>query len=228
MLIVPIDAEALIMGQEPTRVADQYDTLAEEYAEKFRGEHDRKLLDREILHRFSREIAGRKPVWDFGCGPGHTTEYLRNLGLEISGLDISRKLIDQARAIHPGLQFRKGNILDLEFADNSIAAVVAFYAIVHFVEEQVGRAFDQIFRVLQPSGVFLITYHVGEATVHLEEFLGKRIDLDFMFFGTDFILGCLERSGFERIEVIERDPYPDVEYQSRRAYVLARKGVGKG
>ena len=215
------------MGQEPNRVADQYDTLAKEYTEKFRGEHDRKPLDREILHRFSREIAGRKPVWDFGCGPGHTTEYLKSLGLEISGLDISKKLIDQARTIYPGLHFRKGNILDLEFADNSIAAVVAFYAIVHFAEEQVGRAFDQIFRVLQPGGVFLFTYHVGEATIHVDEFLGKRVDLDFMFFGTDFILGCLEGSGFERIEVIERNPYADVEYQSRRAYVLARKGVGE-
>jgi hypothetical protein len=29
--------------------------------------------------------------------------------------------------------------------------------------------------------------------------------------------------GFERIEIIERNPYPEVEYQSRRAYVFARK-----
>lgn len=26
----------------------------------------------EILHRFSQEIGERRPVWDFGCGPGQT------------------------------------------------------------------------------------------------------------------------------------------------------------
>ncbi len=227
MRIGSTDDGVLVMGQDPTKVADQYDILAGEYAEKFRGEHERKPLDREILHRFSREIAGRRPVWDFGCGPGQTTDYLKNLGIEISGLDVSEKLIDRARAIHPGLHFRKGNILDLEFKDNSIGAVVAFYAIVHFTEEQVGRAFDEILRVLQPGGIFLFTYHVGGETIHLDEFLGKRVDLDVMFFGTDFILRCLEGSGFERMEVIERNPYPDVEYQSRRAYVFARKAEGR-
>ena len=41
----------------------------------------------------------------------------------------------------------------------------------------------------------------------------------------DFILGCLKDNGFEEIEIIERDPYPGVEYQSRRAYVFAMKPV---
>jgi hypothetical protein len=35
----------------------------------------------------------------------------------------------------------------------------------------------------------------------------------------------LEATGFTEIEVVERDPYPDVEYPSRRAYVFARKGT---
>ncbi len=65
--------------------------------------------------------------------------------------------------------------------------------------------------------------HVGGARIHLDEFLGRKIDIDFMFFTTDFILGCLKDNGFEKIEIIERDPYPGVEYQSRRAYVMATK-----
>ena len=33
----------------------------------------------------------------------------------------------------------------------------------------------------------------------------------------------LTTAGFEVEETIERDPYPDVEHQSRRAYIFARK-----
>jgi len=59
--------------------------------------------------------------------------------------------------------------------------------------------------------------------MHVDEFLGKKVDIDFMFFTSDFILGCLKDSGFEKIEISEREPYAGVEYESRRAYVFANK-----
>jgi ubiquinone/menaquinone biosynthesis C-methylase UbiE len=216
----------MMMGQQVNKVEIQYDTIAKEYAEAFSGDHEKKPKDQEILRRFSQEIGQRRPVWDFGCGPGQTANYLNNLGLEISGLDLSEKILEQARTIHPEIHFRKGNILALEFENDSIAGVVAFYAIVHLTAEQVGIAFREVFRVLQPGGIFLFTYHVGEETIHLGEFLGKKIDIDFMFFTTDFISSCLKDSGFKKIEVIEREPYLGVEYKSRRAYVFVIKPAG--
>jgi SAM-dependent methyltransferase len=211
------------MGQAPYTVAVQYDTVATEYADRFIGEHAKKPLDREILRKFAQALGKRQPVWDFGCGPGQTSTYLNDLGVRVSGLDLSEKLLLQAKALHPAINFRRGNILDLEFGRDSIAGIVAFYAIVHFSKEEVGIAFEEIFRVLQPDGLFLLTWHIGDDTLHVDEFLGKAVNLDFMFFRTDFIVHCLETSGFTEIDVIERDPYPDVEYQSRRAYALARK-----
>jgi ubiquinone/menaquinone biosynthesis C-methylase UbiE len=218
---------AMIMEQNSNKVENLYDTVAKEYAETFSVEHEKKPKDQKILHRFSQEIGDRRPVWDFGCGPGQTAKYLKNLGIEISGLDLSEKILAQARTIHPGIHFRKGNILELEFENDSIAGVVAFYTIVHFTEEQVGTAFREVFRVLQPGGVFLFTFHIGEKTIHLDEFLGKKVDIDFMFFTTDFISSCLRKSTFEKIEVIEREPYPGVEYESRRAYAFAIKPVAR-
>jgi len=214
---------AMIMEQNLNKVENLYDSLAKEYAETFSGEHEKKPKDQEILHRFAQEIGNRRPVWDFGCGPGQTANYLKNLGVEISGLDLSEKILAQARTIHPGIHFRKGNILELEFENDSIAGVVVFYATVHFTEEEVGVAFREVFRVLQQGGIFLFTYHIGEKTIHIDEFLGKKVDIDFMFFTSDFIFRCLKDSGFEDIEVIEREPYPGVEYESRRAYVFAIK-----
>ena len=211
------------MGQELDDIERMYDTVAKEYSEAFSGEHEKKPKDQEILRRFSQEIGDRRPVWDFGCGPGQTTEYLKDLGIEISGLDLSERILEQARTTHPEIHFRKGNILDLEFENDSIAGAVAFYAIVHFTEEQVDIAFREVYRVLQPGGIFLFTYHIGEETIRLDEFLGKKVDIDFMFFTTDFISSCLKRSGFEEIDIIEREPYPGVEYESRRAYVSAKK-----
>jgi len=211
------------MEQDLNKIENAYDGMAEEWAEAFSGEHDKKPKDIEILRRFSGIVGKRKPVWDFGCGPGNTAGYLKKLGIEVSGLDLSGKILEQARALYPEIHFQKGNILDLSFDDNSIAGIVAFYAIVHFTEEQVNRAFCEIFRVLKPDGIFLLTYHIGGNTIHLDEFLGRQIDMDFMFFTNDFILNSLKSAGFINIEIIERSPYHGIEYESRRAYVFAVK-----
>ncbi len=212
-----------MMEQDPDNVKLTYDAVAEEYSQAFLNEHEKKPKDGEILRKFARMIADRSPIWDFGCGPGQTTEYLNRLGVAIAGLDLSEKMLEQAKKLHPELFFRNGNILALDFDSGSIAGVVAFYAIVHFTKEQVKSAFREIFRVLQPGGIFLLAFHVGEETLHIEEFLGKKVDIDFMYFTTDFISGCLREYGFEQLEIIERESYPEVEYPSRRAYLFALK-----
>ena len=211
------------MGQDIKIIEETYDIVAEEYAEEFVGEHAKKPMDRTMLRRFARELGNRKPVWDFGCGPGQTSAFLKGLGVEISGMDLSQKILEHAARRHPGISFRQGNILATGFQKNSIAGIVAFYAIVHFTQEQVESAFQEIFRILQPGGTFLLTFHIGVETLAIAEYLGKSVGIDFMFFTTEFISGALGKAGFEKIDIIERDPYPEVEYESRRAYVLARK-----
>lgn len=213
------------MEQDMNKIVALYDTVARKYAEAFTGEHEKKPKDREILCRFAQEIEDRRPVWDFGCGPGQTARYLKDLGVAISGLDLSEKILEQARNNHPEIYFQQGNMLDTGFEKDSIAGIVAFYAIVHFTEAQVERAFREVFRLLQPGGLFLLAVHVGEETIHVDDFLGRKTDIDFMFFTTDFIADCLSTCGFEKIEVIERGPYPGVEYPSWRAYIFALKPV---
>lgn len=217
----------MIMRQNLGKVEKLYDMVAEEYAAAFASEHEKKPKDREMLLRFSQELGDRRPVCDVGCGPGQTAGYLKNLGIEISGLDLSERALEQASTRHPEIPFRKGNILDLAFESDSIAGVVAFYAIVHFTEEQVRMALREIFRVLQPGGQVLFTYHVGEETIHVDEFFGKKVDIELMFSTSAFIFGCVTDTGFENIDIIEREPYPGVEYQSRRAYVFASKPIAR-
>ncbi len=111
-----------------------------------------------------------------------------------------------------------------DVADNSYGGIAAFYSIVHIPRRKVVQALQEFKRVLRPQGVLLLAFHIGQEIKHLDEWWGKEVSVDFLFFETEEMKSYLMTAGFGLEEVIERDPYPEaVEYQSRRAYIFAKK-----
>ena len=211
------------MEQPAEHIRGCYDAVAREYADRFADELAHKPLDRELLGRFANEVRGRGEVCDLGCGPGQTTAYLYGCGVRASGIDLSAELLREARRRHPDVAFETGDMLAVPRADGTVAGVVAFYAIVHFSAAQLRRALEEMYRVLRPEGRLLLAFHVGEGAVHVEGFLGRPVALDFAFFRPGVVADEIAAAGFAGVEVIERDPYPDVEHPSRRAYLFASK-----
>jgi SAM-dependent methyltransferase len=211
------------MEQRSDYIRACYDSVAREYADRFTGELAHKPLDVELLGRFADEVRRRGEVCDLGCGSGQTTAYLHDRGVRVCGLDLSTGLLREARSRHPGVEFESGDMLALPRADATLSGVVAFYAVVHFSPAELRCALAEMYRVLQPGGRILLAFHAGEGSVHVEEFLGRPVALDFVFFRPEVVANELGEAGFVGVEVIERDPYPGVEYQSRRAYLFARK-----
>jgi SAM-dependent methyltransferase len=213
-------------GLPPARVRACYDSIAREYAERFSGELAHKPLDREMLQAFASEIRPGGLVYDLGCGPGQTTRFLKDAGVNVRGLDISPKLVSQARTRNPGIEFLVGDMLALPIPDGSLAGIVAFYAIVHFSPERLHAAFTEMARVLEDRGLLLLSFHVGDRPVHVDELLGKPVSIDFQFFDPIEIAADLAVAGFAEIRCKERDFHPGIEFESRRAYVIARKYSG--
>jgi SAM-dependent methyltransferase len=205
-------------------IIDCYNKTAKNYADKFINELNHKHLDRILLKCFVDENINKGKLIDLGCGPGQTTKFIADQELtDIVGIDISEEMIKVAKEINPHLQFETGDILKLEYPGNTFGSAIAFYSIVHFNYEQVRAAFKEIKRVLKEDGQFLFSFHVGEEIVHLDDFLEHKVNIDFRFFDTEKIIGLVKETGFEIIDVIERQPYRDVEYPSRRAYIWVKK-----
>lgn len=201
-----------------------YDMAAAEYARRFRDELDHKPLDRELLHRFARQVANRGEVCDLGCGPGHIARFLRDAGVSVFGLDLSPAMLRQARRLNPDIAYREGNMMALNLPDASLAGIAAFYSIVNFAGETMPAVFREMARVLRSGGLLLLAFHTGEGRLYLDEFLGQPVSMDFFFFPPATIRRQLEAEGFTVEEIMERAAYaPEVEYPSRRAYIFARR-----
>lgn len=210
--------------QTTDSVRESYNKIADAYARRYADELQHKPLDRELLSRFAISVKGRGEVCDLGCGPGHIARYLWNEGVHICGLDLSPAMIDQARKLNPDIAFRVGNLMALDVGDERLAGIVAFYAIVNIPEISLPTVFVEMRRVLKPGGWLLLSFHLGDDAVRPDELLGQPVSMVFFFFQPFTIRRLLEAAGFAIEDVVEREPYsPDVEHQSRRAYILARK-----
>jgi ubiquinone/menaquinone biosynthesis C-methylase UbiE len=203
-----------------------YDKVAAAYAQAFINEQDKKPMDREMLQRFALETKGKGMACDMGCGPGQIAAYLvDHCGLNsVMGMDLSPRFIEEAQKLHPHIPFRQGNMLSIDEKDNAWAGITAFYCLIHIPHTQIVDALKEMLRVLIPGGVLLLTFHIGSEIVHVDKFFDEQVCMDFVFFEPQEMEGYLRAAGFERIETTVRQPYaPEVEHQSRRAYIFAYK-----
>jgi ubiquinone/menaquinone biosynthesis C-methylase UbiE len=203
-------------------IRENYDRLAAEYTAHISNELQHKPLDCELLRRFAEQTRDGE-VCDMGCGPGHVARFLHQVQANVSGLDLSAKMVEEARRLCPEIRFRQGNMLALEIPDNSLAGIAAMYAIVNIPKESLPPVFSEMHRVLRPGGILLTAFHIGAERVDVPELWREKVTMPFFFFDPGQIRVMLERVGFAIDEVVERSPYPEVEFQSRRAYVFARK-----
>jgi len=204
-------------------VQASYDRVADEYVRRIYDELANKPFDRQLLDRFAGRVRDAGLVCEIGCGPGHVAKYLSDRGVPMCGVDISSAMVDCARRLNPGISFSQGDMRDLDVADGSWAAIVAFYSIIHVPREQVVAALRELGRALKPGGLLLLAFHIGDDLLHRDEWWGYQVDFDVVFFQSAEMSNYLSAAGFEVDEILERDPDPEVEHPTRRAYILARK-----
>jgi len=94
---------------------------------------------------------------DFGCGTGRSTRFLRNLGLNVIGADISQAMLHQARALDPSGEYHlvRHNIAG-DFAPGSFDIILAAFTFDNMPNGAKADALTGLRILLAPDGCLLL------------------------------------------------------------------------
>ncbi len=109
---------------------------------------------------------------------------------------------------------------EMTFEHESFDAINAFYSIIHIPDDKLDGLFAGFNRILEMNGKIAIAVHAGDLYGYYDE-NGTRI---FFRTYTQNELKChLGKAGFEMIEINQRQPVYDFEFQSERIYLIAER-----
>ena len=183
------------------------------------------------------DLEGRS-VLDLGCGYGWHCRFSAEKGAkEVLGVDISRKMIEEARRRNgeSRIEYRVCGIEEYDYPENRWDCVISNLAL-HYIEN-IEIIFQKVYRTLKPDGVFLFniehpvfTAGVGQDWVYTEAGEPRYWPIDHYFMSgersTQF-LGCnvvkqhhtltqilmgLLNNGFELEAVEEAEPSEEMMY----------------
>lgn len=199
------------------RTRRSYDALAADYADRFADDLDARPLDRALLSAFAELVRG--PVLDLGCGTGRVSAHLKGLGVEVSGMDLSPGMLEQARSRHPGIDFRVGSMLELDARD--LGGVLLYYSAIHVPAERLPDLFARVARALVPGGWVLLAFQTDSEPAHYDDAWGIAVDLDFHRHDVEQVCVLLEEAGLAVTTRVVQEP--GEQDRTRQGYVLATR-----
>jgi ubiquinone/menaquinone biosynthesis C-methylase UbiE len=200
-----------------------YDATAAAYADRFHHWLDAKPLELAVLQAFAELVGPGGRIVDVGCGTGATTAIFARHGARVVGVDLSPNMIGEARKINAQLDFRIGTMAELEFDDESIAGVCAWYSIIHVPDEGLDAVFAEFHRVLQPGGFLLLAFQIGERPRILDEAFGREVSLVFHRRAPQRVLAAAKPHGFTPYVEMVREPDDDGLESTPQGFLIVRK-----
>lgn len=119
-------------------------------------------MDRQLVSTWAGGLDGRR-VLDAGCGPGHWTHFLAELGLSARGVDQVPEFIDRARRAYPGVPYELGDLDGLDCAAGSVDGILAWYSLIHHEPGSIRVPLAEFHRALGPHGSLLLGFFEGDA-----------------------------------------------------------------
>lgn len=203
------------------QIGNKYDKVAEWWNENhLHSSYGLQQIEKAIAFTENKDAA-----LDVGCGSGgRVIRLLEAHGFQVTGVDVSQKMLDIARRNHPGAEFHLSGIEQWE-SHRLFDLVVAWDSIFHIEASRQAGVIKKMAQKLRSRGILIYTF--GDTCGDIEDLSfssgGKQHgDLDNDYFGYGSIginanLQALIDCGCKCLH-LELDQFP-----LNHAYIIAQK-----
>jgi len=190
-------------------VRESYDRVADAYVELAMGRLEPEPWLRAGLAAFAESVRGLGPVLDVGCGPGTVTAHLTELGLDASGVDLSPRMIEHARRLHPGLEFDVASATALDVEPASLGGVLGWWSLFNLPRAALPAVLRTFAGALVPGGQALVGTHVGGGDVRRTEgYGGLPVSWTTHLYRPEELAGMLVDAGLEVVAELRLPVHP--------------------
>jgi uncharacterized protein YceH (UPF0502 family) len=238
-LLGPVDAPAAIGGPmsvdresvladgaeaRDNKVRAAYAAIAVSYAQQLCDELASLPFESWLLRRVL-ELSDGAPVIEVGTGPGHVAAFLAEAGADVTGLDLTPEMVDEARRRYPGVRYQVGDLRRLMRPNtyDGWGAVLAWYSLIHLAASELPAAIGSLARPLRSNGWLVLALHAGAEVRKITDWFGHEVDLDVVLHDAAEVVAIVEHAGLRDIEWYHRGPLTSRGETTQRLYVLARK-----
>jgi ubiquinone/menaquinone biosynthesis C-methylase UbiE len=104
-----------------------------------------------------KKIVIGKKVLDMGCGSGLMTKKISKWKVNVTGLDISKTMIEIARKENPGINFIHADARSTPFEPSGFD-IISSSLMIHYFKDLDG-VFKEVSRILLSGGSFVFSFH---------------------------------------------------------------------
>jgi len=189
-------------------VRSSYDGVADNYVSLKVGDLAPAPWLRAALGAFAESVRTLGPVLDVGCGPGTVTGYLAQLGVDVSGVDLSPRMIAHARRLHPELQFTVTSATDLRLTEASLGGVLGWWSLFNLPRDVLPDVVTSFARALVPGGQLLLGMHVGDGDIRRTEVYGVPVTWTTYLWRPQELVAMLHQVGLEVVAELRLSQAP--------------------
>jgi ubiquinone/menaquinone biosynthesis C-methylase UbiE len=174
-------------------VHEAYTSRASEYIEVVGKIEHAEPVDRDYLLAWARSIDGR--LIDVGSGPGQWTNFFRDAGVDVEGVEPVEAFLDHARDRYPLAQFRPGRAEALGVPDGSIGGVLAWFSLIHTHPDLIDQPLNEFARCIRPGGSVALGFFEGAAAEPFDHSITTAY-----YWSVEALTERLEQAGFTVID----------------------------
>ena len=200
-LHTPLPAQAMELHRYYLAFEDHHRGSAEQVHAKF-------LAYQPWLKRLASSDKQGVDLLDLGCGRGEWLAFAQQQGLKAEGVDSNPVMVQTC--LDQGLHAREDNLLSAltRQPSGSLLAITAFHVAEHLPFETLFTMVQQAFRCLKPEGILLLeTPNPENLMVATHTFYHDHTHRNPLT--PDALRFLLVYHGFEQLEVLRLNPYPE-------------------